>query len=200
MTCTIETIQTPSEDECGIVATFSEQSLDQLTAIQAKLSERLGDSIWLTPRRALHSTLMEIICDREYSVPRQVLFADCYKQYSRSVSEILAELPAFEITLNEIEVSARAIIVRSKNSDLFNTIRSKILSRTVLPDGTKMPPNITHCTLARFNRSVDLEMVIREIQHMQCDFTEHIVGFKLLKDLGPPTFEPKIIQEYSLHL
>jgi hypothetical protein len=200
MTCTIETIQTPSEDECGIVATFSEQSLDQLTAIQAKLSERLGDSIWLTPRRALHSTLMEIICDREYSVPRQVLFADWYKQYSRSVSEILAELPAFEITLNEIEVSARAITVRSKNSNLFNTIRSKILSRTVLPDGTKMPPNITHCTLARFNRSVDLEMVIREIQHMQCDFTEHIVGFKLLKDLGPPTFEPKIIQEYSLHL
>ena len=114
---------------------------------------------------------------------------------NRSCSKVY---PTFDITFGEIEVSTRAIIISSTNSEVFNNIRSTILSETVLPEGTKMPPDITHCTLARFNRSVDLEKVEEEIGHLQCSLTEHITVFKLLKDLGPPTFEPKTIQEYSL--
>ena len=200
MTKTIENLKTSSEDMCGFVATFSEQSLGQLTAIQAKLSEYLSDSIWLMPRRALHSTLMEIICDREYPTPRHELFADWYKQYSQSVSEIISKLPTFDITFSEIEVSTRAIIVSSKNSDFFNNIRSRVLSTIELPKGTKMPPDITHCTLARFSHSIDLENAQELTRHLQCGFTEHISVFKLLKDLGPPTFEPKTIREYSLYV
>ena len=197
MTKTIETIHTPSDDECGIVATFSEQSLNSLTEIQDKLSESFGDAIWLTPRRALHSTLMEIICDIEYPAPRYELFARWNAQYGQSVSEILSEIAIFEISFSEIEVSERAIIVRSATSDNFNGIRSKLLSKIDLPKGTKLPPDITHCTLARYNRSLDLEKVIARTQHLRCDFTEPIAAFKLLKDLGPPSFDPKTIQEYS---
>ena len=198
MTKTTETLLTPSDDECGIVATFSEQSLDNLTEIQDKLSEYLGDSIWLTPRRALHSTLMEIICDVVYPIPRHELFAKWYTQYCQSVSGILSEIPTFEINFSEIEVSERAIIVRSATSVSFNSIRSQLLSKIDLPTGTKLPPDITHCTLARYNHSMDLENVIASTRHLQCDFTERITAFKLLKDLGPPSFDPKPIQEYSL--
>ena len=198
MTKTIETIQTSSADECGIVATFSEQSLNNLMDIQDRLSECLGDAIWLTPRRALHSTLMEIICDIEYPVPRHEVFAKWYTQYGLSVNKILSEIQIFEISFSEIEVSERTIIVRSATSDSFNSIRSQLLSEIDLPKGTKLPPDITHCTLARYKRSLDLENVIASTQHLRCDFTEHIATFELLKDLGPPSFDPKTIAEYSL--
>ena len=198
MTQTVETIQTPSDDECGIVATFSEHSLNSLTEIQDRLSDYLGDAIWLTPRRALHSTLMEILCDIKYPVSRHELFAKWYAQYGQSVSEILSEIPTFEISFSEIEVSERAIIIRSATSDSFNSIRAQLLSKIDLPEGTKLPPDIVHCTLARYSRSLDLENVIATAQHLQCNFTEYITAFKLLKDLGPPSFEPKTIQEYNL--
>ena len=48
MTKTIETPQTPSEDEYGIVATFSDKSLEQLSFIQGQLHDLLANTIWLT--------------------------------------------------------------------------------------------------------------------------------------------------------
>lgn len=199
MTQTIETLQTPAQDEYAIVATFSKQSLDVLTHIQSQISERLGDAVWLTPRAALHSTLMEIICDRDYgTVSRKEIFTSWYEEYNQTVSEILASLSPFEITFSELEVSQRAIIARLDNSDVFNDIRSQLLASIKLPNGTKMPPDITHCSLARFTKSVDLEDVQSKTSNIDVNFTENISYFQLLKDLGPPTFEPKLIQDYPL--
>ena len=197
MTETVETPQTPSENEYGIVATFSEQSLTKLKSIQDQLSKYLGDAIWLTPHRALHSTLMEIICDREYRTPRNKLFTSWYEQYSHKVGETLADIPSFSLTFSEIEVSTRAIIVRTRTSEAFNDIRTKVLSKIELPTGTKLPPDITHCTLARFSRSISLEAMTKLVQNIPCEITENISNFKLLKGLGPPTFEPKTMQIYN---
>ncbi|HSX42668.1 MAG TPA: hypothetical protein VLF59_01125 [Candidatus Saccharimonadales bacterium] len=199
MTQTIETPQTPSHDEYAIVATFSEQSLDKLALIQDQLSERLGDVIWLTPRAALHSTLMEIICDRDYGrTPRKQIFTDWHNTYSLAMSETLAEIKPFELDFTQLEVSQRAIIARLADSRAFNDIRAKILSNIDLPEGTKLPPDITHCSLARFSKPVDLESVLHKTEDVQVHFTQKITGFSLLKDLGPPTFDPKLIQSYSL--
>lgn len=198
MTNTIETPQTPSHDEYGIFATFSEQSLDQLVEIQDQLSECLGDAIWLTPRRALHSTLMEVICDKDYGVPRKQLFDTWHAEHGDAVAKTFAELPPFDITFTELEISQRAIIVRLRDSEAFNDIRSRLLSRIVLPDGTKLPPDITHCSLARYTSSVNLEEIVDKTHAIRVDFTEHISSFKLLKDLGPPAFRPQTIQEYGL--
>lgn len=63
MSKTAITPLTPSIHEYGIVATFSDATLDSLVAIQATIKDKLGDAVWLAPRQALHSTLMEIICD-----------------------------------------------------------------------------------------------------------------------------------------
>jgi hypothetical protein len=196
---TVETAQTPSDDEFSIVATFSEQSLSRLKSIQDYLKEYLGDSIWLTPQRALHSTLTEIICDREYPTPRNKLFINWYERYGQLVAETLFDIPSFYLTFSEIEVSTRAIIIRTATSEAFNDIRTKLLSKIELPEGTKMPPAIIHCTLARFSRSISLEDVVKLTQNIPCDITEHIASFKLLKDLGPLAFEPKTIQIYNLH-
>jgi len=197
MSNTIPTPQTPSFDEYSIVATFSEQSLDQLSAIQSQLVELLGDNIWLTPRRALHSTLMEIICDREYEKPRKQLFDTWYEQYNHITAEVLAQLSPFDITFSELEFSQRAIIARLSDSTIFNGIRTRLLSKISLPNGTKLPPDITHISLARYNSVLPLEAVTKKTSSIKVNFTQHISNFKLLKELGPPAFQPTLIQEYK---
>jgi hypothetical protein len=199
MTETIPTALTLSYDEYGIVTTFSEESLVALSTLQNQLAGILGDAIWLTPRRALHSTLMEIICDIDYGdTPRKQLFADWHEQFNQIVSKTIAALPPSEINFSELEVSPRAIIVRSTDPKIFNEIRSNLLAKMNLPHGTKMPPDITHCTVARYNTPLDMDDVIERTSELKVNFTEHIREFKLLKDLGPPTFDPKTIEEYVL--
>lgn len=195
---TTPTPQKPSSDECGIVATFSDSSLDLLTSIQSQLVDCLGDAIWLTPRRALHSTFMEIVCDVDYKLPRKQLFDDWYNQYNQVVIDRLAQTPAFAITFDQLEVSQKAIIARCSNPEIFNEIRSRLLTRIALPVGTKLPPDITHCSLARFDKSLPLQDVIDMTHKIEVSVTQHVTSFKLLKDLGPPTFQPKLLHKYTL--
>lgn len=201
MTKTIPTPQTLSEDEYGIVATFSNKSLDSLSAIQAQLHDILGDAVWFTPQRALHSTLMEIICDTDYkSASRQQLLTDWYERYNQIVTEAIAKLEPFEVTFDQLEVHPRAIIVRSSDSRSFDAIRSKLLSKINLPTGTKQPPDIIHCSLARYNKVLNVENIIEQTKMININFTERISNFKLLKDLGPPSFDPKMVQMYKIGL
>ena len=200
MSETILTLQTPSEHEYAIVAQFSESSIEHLASIQEQLSALLGDSIWLTPRQALHSTLMEIICDRQYEgLSREQHFLNWFEQYDQPTGEVFADIAPFDITFNQLEVSSRAIIVRTVDSQPLNDIRAKLLSQVELPVGTKLPPDITHCSLARFNKVLDVEEVKGLVGTIAVDFTEHISDFKLLSDLGPPRFDPQTIQTYKLH-
>src|SRR4051812_36532437 len=124
---TIVTPLTPSEHEYNIVATFSEQTLDYLTAIQATLKDTLRDAIWLTPRQALHSTLMQIISDSDYQgLSRQKLFEDWHEHYNHPTSETIASFSPCSITFTELVVSQRAIIVKTAHSDSFNGFRAKL--------------------------------------------------------------------------
>lgn len=201
MSNTVITPQTPSEDEYAIVATFSNSSLKQIINIQQKLESLLGKVIWLTPPRALHSTLMEIICDTDYKIlSRKQHFDNWLEKYNHVVAEILSKTSSFELSFSQIEVSQRAIILKSADSGNFNAIRSEILSRTTLPAETKLPPDITHCTVARFSEVLSLEEVRDKVEVIQINLHEHLKDFKLLKDLGPPTFAPKLIQTYELEV
>lgn len=199
MTETIPDPQAPSHDEHAIVVAFSEDSLAVLSALQHQLRGILGDTIWLTPERALHSTVMEIICDTDYGmVPRKELFTDWYQQYDQIVAETITTMPPFEITFDQLVISPKAIIVKSTDSTILNDIRSTLLSTISLPVGTKLPPDITHCTIARFSSILDLEDIVEQTKMLNVTITERIETFKLLKDLGPPTFDPKTIQIYRL--
>lgn len=195
---TIPTLQAPSHDEYAIVAKFSETSLATLSTLQNQLVDILGDAIWLTPQRALHSTLIEIICDVDYGVSsRKQLFDNWHEQYNQIVAENISEMSPFAITFDKLEISQNAIIVKASDSTIFNDARFKLLSVMNLPTGTKQPPDITHCTLARYNDAIKLNDVIEQTKMLRINFTEHVVRFELLKDLGPPNFQPKPVNEYQ---
>lgn len=187
-----------SPDEFAIVAMLSGEPRQKITAIQDQIKALLGDAIWLTPPNALHSTLMEIICDTKYEdLPRREHFEEWRHHYNETVRKVLAQIPPFDITFNELHASTRAIILKASDTTAFNAIRASLLERITLPTQTKMPPDITHCSIARYNQEIDLDSVCEQIEAMQVDSTLHVDRFMLMTDLGPD-FHPSVVDTYGL--
>lgn len=187
-----------SPNEHSIAAMPDSRSVQKIVLIQKQLKSLLGDAIWLTPPNALHITLMEIICDTEYrGVSRQEHFMGWYKQYNAAVRETIARFKPIVATFNELHASQAAIIIKITDPTPFNTIREELLASTVLPAQTKMPPDIAHCTIARYSREVDLDIVRERTSALSANFDISIGEFKLMKDLGPD-FHPTDLQTYSL--
>ncbi len=202
MILTMETIATPpdhSENEHSIVRLLSTESTDQVSAIQDQLVNIFGDAIWLQKPPSVHVTLMEIICDTEYvGKSRRQYFDEWYAAYNETVKDVLSTIEPFNISFTELLVSPRAIIIKSLESEALNSIRETLLKRISLPPGTKIPPDITHSTLARFNTPVNLEEAKSRTTKISVDIHEHISEFSLVRDLGPPDFNGSPMQVYPL--
>lgn len=187
-----------SPDEHSIVAMLEGVVAQSVIAIQIQLEALLGDAIWLTPPNALHMTLMEIICDTQYTgMSRGEHFLQWYEQYNHAARETIAQFGPFDVTLSELHASKGAIILKAAASEPFNAVRAKLLENTVLPAETKTPPDITHCSIARYNQAIDLDSVRERTRDIAVNLTIHVTEFKLMKDLGPD-FHPKPLEVYRL--
>jgi len=187
-----------SPEEHAIVAIPDNESVEKIVRIQGLLKALFGDAIWLTPPNALHSTLMEIICNTEYKgLSRKEHFTHWYDLYNDATRETISQFPQIDLTLSELSCSAAAIILKAANPIPFNNIREALLRNIVLPEQTKMPPDIIHCTIARYSKEVDLNEVRERAKGISVNFDLHISEFKLMKDLGPD-FRPSVEQTYRL--
>lgn len=187
-----------SPDEFSIAAMLSNETIQEVLSIQSQLTALLGEAIWLTPPNALHSTLMEIICDTKYEgMSRKEHFTHWYERYNDKARETIATFHPFDVTFNELHVSPAAIILKATDTSVFNTIREALLESTTLPTQTKLPPDITHCTIARYNKEIDLGMAREKTKGIKVDVKLHISAFKLMTDLGPD-FHPSVVQTYDL--
>lgn len=187
-----------SPEEHSIVAMPDDETIQKIVAIQTKLKSLLGDAIWLTPPHALHCTLMEIICDTEYTgLTRQEHFIQWYERYNDKTRQTIAQFPPIDVHFSEFYVSSAAIILKAGDSNQFNVVREALLSNTVLPQQTKMPPDITHCTIARYSEEIDLDDAKEKTRGIGADFRMLTSEFKLMKDLGPD-FHPSCLETYTL--
>lgn len=200
----MQTVISPFEyspDEYNIVVRPSEESLDKIAKLQNQLKSLLGDTIWLMKPNALHITVMEIICHADYKDQnRKELFEEWYKQYNAITKDFLASCEPITLHFSELVVSPGAIIIKTKQSDELNDIRAKLLSHIELPAGTKIPPDITHCSIARYSQSINLEQAQHMTKNLGIDFSEQVIQFKLMNDLVPPEFSPKLIETYDLKI
>lgn len=188
-----------SEDEYNIAALLSNRARRRVTILQDRLKRVLGDVIWLMPANCLHVTLMEIICDTECrDLSRAEHFKLWHKKYSKPTRAAIGSFSPFDVTFNEVVVSQGAIIIKSPDSKPFNDIRNRLLSEVELPEGTKMPPDIAHCTIARYATALDLNDVRYQTSGLEIDLTERITQFSLIKDMVPPDFNPTVIETYGL--
>jgi hypothetical protein len=188
-----------SADEYNIVAMPSPETVAVIGSIQRQLKGLFGDAIWLMQPRSLHITVMEIICNTDYKGQvRRHLFEQWYKQYHTVVAEVLASCQPLKLHFSELVVSPGAIIVKTQSSEQLNAVRNALLARIALPDGTKVPPDITHCSIARYSQSIDLDKAQRAAQHISVDADEMVDQFKLMNNLVPPDFNPNCLETYSL--
>lgn len=198
----MQTIVSPFEyspDEYNIVVMPSPELVGKIAALQDQLKDKLGDAIWLMGPHSLHVTVMEIICHMDYgNQSRKTLFEQWYKQYNAVAKDILASCRPVTLHFSELIVSPGAIIVKTAESQQLNDIRNTLLSHIELPEGTKVPPDITHCSIARYSQSIDLEKAQQAAQHLSINFTESVKQLKLMKDLVPPDFSPRCIETYNL--
>lgn len=160
----------------------------------------LGDAVWIAPEHCLHITLMEIICDTNYgSYSRKQLFSDWYRNYCEIARDVIGKFSSFTLDLDELHVSPSAIIIKASNPDSLNDIRAALLTKIDLPKGTKLPPNIGHCTIARFNKAIDIEKAEDATKPINIHIRETVESFKLVEGLAPPRFSPEIIVAYPLN-
>lgn len=188
-----------SPEEHDIVAMPDAETVQKIVAVQKQLQLVLGDAIWLTPPNTLHCTLMEIICNAEYTgLSRKEHFRHWYERYNDTAKEVIAQFGPIEATFNELYVSPAAIILKAADPGPFNAIRTALLARIVLPEQTKMPPGIAHCTIARYNKVIDLDNAREQTRPIVVNFDTSISEFKLMKDLGPD-FHPIVEDVYTLN-
>ncbi|HSW65698.1 MAG TPA: 2'-5' RNA ligase family protein [Bacillota bacterium] len=199
MNQTVVSPQIFSEDEHNIAAFFTQQSLAQIVRLQTQLQQQLGDVIWLTPPHAAHITLMEIIRDTEYkTLSRKQHFTKWYERYNQITKDTIAGFGPVCFTFNQLQVSPNAIIIKAKDPAPFNDIRAALLAKIVLPEGTKQPPDIVHCTLARFAKAIDLDEATAALKTLAVNFEECITEFRLEKDISPPNFRHTTVETYKL--
>lgn len=188
-----------SKDEYNIAIIASLHLQNYVAKIQNKLQNRLGDTVVLMPLHGLHMTVMEIIYNHEYQeASRHELFSRRESQYRLLPKAIASQYSNTAIKFDALEVSKHAIILRASDSAFLNNIRSDLLKAITLPSETKKPPDITHCTIARFAKEVDLEEVRRLIEDMDVNVTEQVSEFKLLTNVVPPRFDYTVLESFAL--
>jgi hypothetical protein len=189
-----------SPEEHAIVALPDSVSIQRIVKIQTLIKSVLGDIIWLTPPNTLHSTLMEIVCDTEYTgLSRKEYFRHWYDRYNDATSNVIAQFRPIDVTFSELYVSPGAIILKAVDPKPLNDVRAALLEHIVLPEQTKLPPDIAHCSVARYNEAVDLEEVRERVRRVDIcvDVGLHISEFKLVRDLGLGS-HPIVEEVYSL--
>ena len=171
-----------------------------LTPFLRYLSEALPDVVWPMPLTSLHITLYEFMQRGDFDVDKDALFEHNKAVWQQELAEIFSTTLPVSLAFTEICVSPDAITLRCKNSDDFNEIRSRIGSRLTLPSFTKVPPDITHCTVARFLTSVDMQLVESAIAAFgllpRINIT--VQDMQLIKSSVQPGLEYEILRRFSL--
>ena len=171
---------------------------NEITKLLKSLETKLPGVIWAMPPTALHFTLYEIIQPKEYSEDKEVLYARHQHEYEELPAKILSSIQPIEVNFNTIEASPYAIIVRGKDNGTFNAIRAQILKELPIIPESKQPPDIIHCSVARYLKEYDFERIQEVIQKHSINFTEIVSEFKLLKNRKFPLLEYDTLQTYKL--
>ena len=181
-----------------LLALMPDEARRQIEKLLVDLAAELPGVLWTMPSSQLHITVCEIIQPKPYDEDRDVLY-DLYKdRYEYGLAELLATTKKFTITLDTIEVSPQAVILRSSNSDYLNNLRADIVASMPLSQETRTPPDITHSSIARFIKEVDVETVQQVIDRITPCIKIEIDELTLLKNLVMPLEKYEVIQTFPL--
>jgi len=186
---------------CGFVLNtgFSDDGVEKIKLAQSILVEEFGDSIWLSPPKSLHVTLMDWFAPLvQYSDTHENLFKEYRKEYEDILTNLLNNQSPIEISFNSIIATPTAIIIRGTDNGSYGRIRDEFMKKIQLQPGTKLPPKIIHSSVARFRKAVDFDLVERFTKTIDINFKENISEFRLLRESEIPMLEFAVLRSFKL--
>lgn len=181
-----------------LLALLSEETKNHIAELLKDLNTQLPGVLWSMPPKQMHITLCEIIQPKPYTSDKDTLYKLHQDLYEDVPAKILSNLPKFTVTLDIIECSPQAVIVRSSDASSFNSIRSQLVKSMPMPEETRTPPDIIHSSIARYLKEVDIEKVRKVIARHHIHVEEEITEFKLLRNEIPPLQKYEVLKTYPL--
>ena len=129
-----------------------------------------------------HITLFEIVMTfRDYPEDRDAIFERHRAGIDAELRAQLAGQEPITVTLDILEASPSAVIVRGTDDGSFRRIRDAISSKHLLPEGTRTPPDIIHSSLGRYVKEVELEQVRSVLAAHALKLTQTITEFEMVR-------------------
>lgn len=178
---------------------FSQASQNIVADLNHQLLDKFSEVISPQPKEALHVTLMDWVAPLvDYEQGHDNLFQQVFPEYDRTLTAITNDLRAFAVQFDTIKVSPAAIYIEGHDNGQFSKVRETFLQNATLPPGTKQPPAIVHCTIARFNDRIAIESIHQFVSTLTIDINQSIDGFRLVHETHMPMLEYEIIKTYQL--
>jgi 2'-5' RNA ligase len=184
----------------GVVAFLSKEFQIKIAELTDALQKELPEILWITPPEALHITLFEIVMPlREYRQDKDQIYFERASEIDKEIAKSLLGLNPITVTFNILEASLSAITAQGTDNGAFQRIRNCIVNKGLLPPETRTPPDIIHSSIARYSKSVDLEVVQVALKSHSLNFQETIREFVLVKDTKTPLLKYETVKVYPLN-
>lgn len=180
-------------------AELSKENQLIITELNREIKNKFGDLIIEQPGSALHITLMDWVAPLvSYEQSHDRLFEQVFQGYDGILTNQTNSVEAFTVNFNSIRVSPSAIFIEGRDSGQFQRIRNSFLDSTNLPPGTKQPPKIVHCTIARFNGQRPLSEILEFVDTLSINFDQKIKEFRLIHEIEMPMLRYEVLKPYKL--
>jgi hypothetical protein len=174
-----------NEEKVGYwVGSFlSPKNQQKIAGFQAALQRELPGVIWTMPDvTQQHITLFEIVMTfRDYPEDRDEIFERHRAGIDAELRAQLANQGPIAVTLDTLEVSPAAIILRGTDDGSFQRIRNAVSGKHLLPNGTRTPPDIVHSSLARYVKEVDVEDVRSVLARYRLNLVQTVTEFEMVR-------------------
>jgi len=190
-----------NEEKVGyaVCAFLSPENQQKIADLQTELNRELPGVIWTMPDiTQQHITLFEIVmCFREYSEDRDVIFERYSTGIDAELKRQLIDQGPITVTLDTLEASSSAIIIKGRDDGSFQRIRDVISDKRLLPDGTRTPPDIIHSSLARYVKEVDVDQVRSILSSHNLELVQTVTEFEMVRVWRMP-MDYKTLEVYGL--
>jgi hypothetical protein len=178
---------------------LSEVNQQKIAGINRAIKDKFGDVILAQSSDALHITLLDWVAPLvEYGRDRDVLFEEVFPLYDKVLAGLTSQTAAFNIIFDTIKVSSAAIFIQGHDEGQFQSLRDGFVREAGLIPGTKQPPTIVHCTIARFDAEVGIDEIRKFVESMSIHLEQPITGFRLVHETDMPMVSFDLLKTYSL--
>lgn len=171
----------------------------KIAAVQEKLGSQFPGFFWFPAGSELHITVLDWIAPLvDYGRDKDEIFGEIFNNYDALFEVIIEKMKPFEIEFDQMIAYNNSLIVTGRDNGSFAKIRSQFVKKSGLDPRTKKPAGIIHSTIARYNKSENLEKISDFLKTLEISFRQKISNFRLVRETKIPMLEYKTIKQYRL--